>query len=61
MRPKIVWYVGSKFQHFHPAMAMRCLFGPTQYIVDTLYLPQYSTGEYIHINFKKKNASKIFF
>jgi hypothetical protein len=31
MKPKIFLYVGSKCSHIHPAVGMRCLFGPTQY------------------------------
>ncbi len=41
MRPKIFRYAGSKCKHVHLAMAMRCLFSPTQYRCMVSRVPQY--------------------
>ena len=59
MRPKIFRYVGSKCQHFNPAIDMRCLFGLTQY----RYLVHTGTSvlENIYISTYKKIAQVTFF
>ena len=60
MRLKIFLYVGSKCPYCNPAVGMRCLYGPTQYNIDTWYLPHYGTLEYIHIRLQQKKSKQPF-
>jgi hypothetical protein len=58
MKPKMCLYVGSNYPHFHPAVGMRGLFGPTQYI--KIHGTYHIILESVNISLQKKKSKHFF-